>query len=138
MATPKRKQKKFTDYLKWGVPAYLAVMYIVCQVVKTDSSLAPADRLDAGLARIVQKPFDIFPIDMKLMGVLLYVGLILMGFLYVEYVRRKQLRPGIESGSAAWNANLKEYNKTIPLKAYQILYRIYLLHLLYILKIQRT
>lgn len=112
MATPKRKNTKFTDYLKWGVPAYLFIMYVVCQIVKTDSSLAPAERLDAGLARILQRPFDIFPVDMKLMGILLYVGFIVMGLLYVEYARRKNLRPGVESGSAAWNEDLKEYNKT--------------------------
>lgn len=112
MAQPKQKKRKFFDYLKWGVPAYLFLMYAVCQIAKTDPSLAMADRIDAGLLRIIQKPFDIFPLNMTLIGVLFYIGIIAMGLLYVEYARHKQLRPGVESGSAAWNNDLKAYNKT--------------------------
>lgn len=111
MATPNRKQKKFTDYLKWAIPAYVALAYLVCQIVKTDASLPMADRIDAGLLRVLQHPFDIFPIDWKVMGVFLYFGLLALGLLYVEYARRKQMRPGVDNGSAAWNEDLKGYNK---------------------------
>lgn len=111
MATPKHKELKFTDYLKWAVPAYLVLTYLVLQVVEADSSLYLSDRINAGLARVITHPFGIFPLNMKVLGVMFYLGLLGLGALYVEYLRRKQMRPGVESGSAAWNEDLKAYNK---------------------------
>lgn len=111
MATPDRKHKKFTDYLKWAAPAYVVLMYLVCQILKTDESLPLTDRIDEGLLRVFKHPFDIFPINWKVMGVFLYLGLLALGLLYVEYARRKQMRPGVDNGSSTWNEDLKGYNK---------------------------
>ena len=108
---PNIKKRRFTDYLKWCVPAYIVLMYVVCQILKTDASLPLDERIDAGLLRILQHPFDIFPIDTNILAAFLYIGLLALGVLYVEYLRRKQMRPGIDSGSAAWNEDLKGYNK---------------------------
>lgn len=111
MPPPNQKKKKFVDYLKWGIPAYIAILYVVCQIVKTDPALPLDERIDAGLLRILQHPFDIFPINIKVISVLLYFGLLGFGILYVEYIRKRQMRPGIDNGSAAWNEDIKGYNK---------------------------
>lgn len=108
---PGTKKKSFLNYCIYAVPIYLVFSYIVCQVVKTDESLPLAERLDAGLLRVLQHPFDIFPIPWNVLGALLYVFIIVMLLVYVEYARRKQLRPGKENGSATWNTDLKKYNK---------------------------
>ena len=115
MAVQKRKKRKFTDYLKWFVPAYIILLYIVLQIDKTDvpfSLETLSEKIMAGLSRIFVHPFDIFPPNMKLLGVMLYFGLIALGLLYVEYIRNKRLRTEDASGSASWNDDLKSYNKT--------------------------
>lgn len=117
MALPKRKTTKFVDYLKWAVPVYIVLMYLICHIAKCevpeiDGVPSYSDWISAGLAQAILNPLKIFPLDEKLIGILLYAGLLIMGLLYVEYAKRKQLRPGVESGSAAWNENLREYNKT--------------------------
>ena len=117
MAKVKTEQLKFSSYLKIAVPLYLLFLYMVCQIVKVDPLLPSgeemllSDRIRAGLDRITQHPFDIFPLNMEVMGTCLLFGVLGLGLLYAEFLKRKRLRPGIESGSAAWNTNLRAYNK---------------------------
>ena len=111
MALLKQKVRKFTDYLKWAAPAYLVVMYLVLHIANTDPSLDLNVMINVGLEQAIQNPLAMFPINIKVLGVLFYVGLLGLGALYVEYMRHRQMRPGVESGSAAWNEDLKAYNK---------------------------
>lgn len=111
MAIKKQKQQNFLDYLKWAVPGYLVFVYICLHIFRAE---APnfADQIDVGVQQAFLKPWMIFPIDWKVVGVLLYFGLLALGVLYVNYLRRRHLRFDDASGSAAWNNDLKGYNKT--------------------------
>lgn len=112
MATGIRKEKKFVDYLRWALPVYLFFIYSVCQIMKTDETLILPDRIETGMHRILQHPFDIGPVSAATIGIFAYIAFLFFGALYVEYLRHKRLRIDDASGTAAWNKDLKEYNKT--------------------------
>ncbi|MCH5209454.1 MAG: type IV secretory system conjugative DNA transfer family protein [Oscillospiraceae bacterium] len=56
-------------------------------------------------------PLDIFPLSLAPVKMVTYIFVIALLLLFAEYSRRKQLRPGVEHGSASWNENMKQYNK---------------------------
>lgn len=58
------------------------------------------------------KPFDILPIDLLYLRTGALMGLIPSLLLHTEYLRRRDLRPSVESGSAKWNEDLKSFYRT--------------------------
>lgn len=110
MAVGKRKQEKFADYLKWGIPGYLVFVYICLHILRAEAETFDI-QIEVGIEQAFLSPLKVFPIDWTAVAVLLYFGLLGLGVLYVSYLRRKQLRPNDASGSAEWNNDLKGYNK---------------------------
>lgn len=110
MAVQKKKQESFLDYLKWAVPGYIAFIYVCLHIMAAEAETFDI-QIEAGIQQAFLRPLAIFPIDWSLVGILLYFGLLALGVLYVHFLRHKQMRPGVESGSAAWNTDLKSYNK---------------------------
>lgn len=111
MADQSKKQESFKSYLKWSIPGYLGFIYFCLHVLRAEAETFDI-QIDVGVQQAFVRPWVILPIDWKAVAVLLYFGLLGLGVLYVYYLRRKQMRPGVESGSAAWNTDLKSYNKT--------------------------
>jgi len=75
-------------------------------------------KLSAALAHLQEHPFEMQFVteNMKIVAVIAVIG---FGYACMKYNNEKDLRPGIESGSAKWNTNIGAYNRkyTYPKKS---------------------
>lgn len=105
------KQKK--NYLLMGVGIYALIIYVFLHlghVLGGEDRLSP-EILIAAIDHCVYHPLDIFPINTEYLTKGAFVGAIAPLLLHSEYLRRRDLRPSIENGSAKWSEDLKKYNQ---------------------------
>lgn len=101
------EQKK--SYLKGEIALYIGILYLSLHIGKigfneiTDISLI--------LEHAFTRPFDVFPINWFTLRGALVLGLIPPLLLHTEFLRRRDLRPSVENGSAHWNEDIKGYNQ---------------------------
>ena len=63
------------------------------------------------LVHMREHPFEIFPVRSKSLLSGIFAGMLAPLVTDLEYMKRRDLRPSIENGSAKWNDNLSEYQK---------------------------
>lgn len=106
---PVNRKKQRRNYIIAELLIYLFVLFIACHVSKSTQEGIYA--LLDGLEHMVHSPLDIFPIDLAAIRPAFLLGLIPVLLLYTEFLRRRDLRPSIEKGSAQWNEDMKGYNQ---------------------------
>ena len=103
----RRKQKR--NYFIAGVLSYILILFFACHMAKAEGEglLAFPDAIN----HLVSHPFDIFPINIAFIRPALLLGMFPVLLLYAEYLKKRDLRPSVEKGSAQWNEDIREYNK---------------------------
>ena len=113
---PRNQKKTWKIALILIVIGYLVTLYLTSHIVAiADSVKDLGDFFDVLFKHISEYPFTLdFEANnlLSAFGVATFFYAMLVAFIWVEYLRKKQMRPGVESGSAAWNTDLKAYNKT--------------------------
>lgn len=107
-----QNQKKFKTYFYPFLGVYVFGLYYVCHFSQISSDINLLERIDLVWTHILEHPFTIFPVDFKTILLYTYFSAIALLLVYVEYSRRKRLRTSGEHGTAAWNTDMKTYNKT--------------------------
>lgn len=93
-----------------GWAAYVLFLLAVCHygVVESDTEI---NRVIAALDHMTAHPFSFFPIDWDLLSQAAMLGLVIPLLFHAEYLKKRDLRPSVESGSAKWNEDINGYNK---------------------------
>lgn len=107
--TPINRKRQRRGYLLAGAGVFLAFFFLTCHIGKV--GFEDATSILAGLEHMTEHPLDIFPINWEVVQGLAPLGLLPSLLIYAEYLRKRDLRPSVESGSAQWNENIKGYNK---------------------------
>lgn len=104
----RKEQKK--RYSRMGWAAYAAFLLAVCHygVVEADTEI---NRIIAALDHLFASPFSISPVDRALLSKAAMFGLVIPLLFHAEYLKKRDLRPSVESGSAKWNEDINSYNK---------------------------
>lgn len=90
--------------------AYVFVLFFTMHALRGGAT-SIVDFMDKGFKHMLLNPFDILPINWKAVGVVTYMAFIAFMLMYIYRIKNRQLRPGVENGSAKWNLDLDEYNK---------------------------
>lgn len=107
---PASKRKMRSRYLMTAGFLYLIFLYIGAHI---GAVTANGEALDVVMAldHMTHQPFDIFPLNWSAIGTAAYLGIIPPALLYADYLRKRNLRPGEEKGSAQWNEDKKGFYK---------------------------
>lgn len=111
---PKNPKKSWKIAIILIILGYFVTLYFAAHIVTIkDSFVSLSDFFDVLFRHMRTQPLDFAIGELPTaFGVATFFYLVLVAFIWVEYLRRKQMRPGVESGSASWNTDLKTYNKT--------------------------
>lgn len=103
----RRKQKQ--RYLQLGAVLYVLILYFGLHLgaVKISSWL----QLKLVIDHMIHHPLSVFPINYNTLRQCAVLGLLAPLSLYTEYLKRRDLRAGVEDGSARWNEDLRAYNR---------------------------
>lgn len=66
--------------------------------------------INGAVVHMLKNPFEV-SVNRDYTAIILFAAMIILLYMYTCYLRDRQLRPGIENGSAKWNTNLNAYNK---------------------------
>ncbi len=107
--TPVNRKKQKRNYLICEILSYLLILYIACHMAKAEGE--GIFRILGAIEHIRAHPFGIFPINMEFVRPALLLGLLPVLLFHAEYLKKRDLRPSVEKGSAQWNEDIREYNK---------------------------
>lgn len=107
MKPTNRKNQKRT-YLFLEILSYVVIVYIALHMAQIPEENLIL-KLQAALHRIPLEPFNVTPIDWAEFYKVIILALLAPLLIHAEYLRRRDLRPGEESGSARWNENLRRF-----------------------------
>lgn len=105
---PKNKKEQRNRYLFWGIISYIMIQFYGFHYGQVTANTV-IERFLIAFDHMQATPFDIFPIDKKILLATGFYGLLVPTYFYGEYLKRRDLRPAEENGSARWNENLKKY-----------------------------
>lgn len=111
---PSNRKKRWMIGVIFILIGYLALLYFTNHIVASSASIENFNNFfPVVFQHIKEQPFVFLEFaELKpAFGVATFFYAIFVAFIWVEYLRRKQMRPGQESGSAAWNTDLRAYNK---------------------------
>ena len=113
MSKPINRKIQRRRYFYIGLALYLIILYFGCHLghVSHGRNLSPRV-INEALAHCSAHPFELFPTDATYMGAAALVGLITPLLIYTEYLRNRDTRPMVESGSARWNEDFKAFYDT--------------------------
>lgn len=107
--TPINRRKQRNGYLFTALLCYAIIVFIGCHVDQVDSEgiLAIVD----GMKHATEHPLQFLPVSGETLRVSLLLGLLPVLAIYAEYLKHRDLRMGEEKGSAAWNEDMRGYNR---------------------------
>lgn len=114
MSKPFERNRLKRRYLYLAIGSYALIVLFFCHwgyLVQSSPDLSSASLALEAVNHLVYRPFQFLPMDAKYLVYGLLIGLIAPLMIQTEYLRRRDLRPAIENGSAKWNENLKDYQK---------------------------
>ena len=114
MSKPFERNRLKRRYLYLGIGSYALIVLFFCHwgyLSQASPDLSSASLALEAVNHLVYRPFQFLPMDAKYLVYGLLIGLIAPLMIQTEYLRRRDLRPAIENGSAKWNENLKDYQK---------------------------
>ncbi len=107
MSAPINRKSQKNSFRMMEILSYLMILFAAAHI-KT-SGIEGIYEIEALLEHIIYHPFDIFPLDKEIMLQAAGMGLLVPLYLHSEYLRRRDLRPNVENGSAQWNEDLKGF-----------------------------
>lgn len=107
---PTSKRQMRSRFLSTAIFLYLVILYLGARVGAYTAHNGSFD-VPGFLDQLLAAPLDVFPIDWGALGTAAYLGVIPIGLLYVDYLRKRNQRPGEEKGSARWNEDKKAFYK---------------------------
>lgn len=110
MAKPINRKQQKRRYVLLSIGIYVGILYLGCHFGQVADAGDIFQVFTAGIEHIKRNPFDILPINKEFLAYAAFLGLIAPLLLYTEYLKRRDLRPAEESGSAKWNEDLHSYN----------------------------
>ena len=114
MSKPFERNRLKRRYLYFGIGSYALIVLFFCHwgyLVQSAPELSGASLALEAVNHLVFHPFLFFPFDTAYLAYGMLIGLIAPLMIQTEYLRRRDLRPAIENGSAKWNENLNDYQK---------------------------
>lgn len=109
---PINRSRQKRNYTLLGLAIYLVILYFFLHLgalISRGGQLSP-EFLIASLDHCLEHPLDIFPINTEYLVKGLVVGALAPLLMHTEYLRQRDLRPSVESGSAKWEEDIKKYN----------------------------
>jgi len=107
MSGPINRSRIKRTYRTMEATSYLFILFTAAHV--GPSGMENIYQLETLMWHMIQHPFELFPLDMDLMRQAALIGLLVPLYLHAEYLRRKDLRPAEENGSARWTEDMKTY-----------------------------
>ena len=111
MSKPINRKKQRTWYICVGIFIYLGILYFACHLGQFNPGEDIYQAFLSTIDHIKHKPFNILPTDKEFLQTAAIIGFMAPLLLYAEYLRRRDLRPMEENGSAKWNEDIKSYNE---------------------------
>lgn len=108
--TPINRKKQRRTYLLLEIVSYVLVLFFACHLGKFEGDWILV--LPDVVEHIGTKPWDILPLNMNYIRPALILGLLPVLLFHAEYLKKRDLRPSVEKGSAQWNEDIRGYNKT--------------------------
>ena len=107
MAGPINRKNQKTSFRLMEIFSYLAILFVVAHV--RPSGMKDFMDLEILLEHMLYHPLDIFPLDKELMTQWALMAILVPLYIHAEFLRRRDLRPAVENGSARWNEDLKGF-----------------------------
>ncbi len=101
----RKSQKNSFRFLEFS--SYLLILFATAHV--GPSGMESFLEVETLMWHILLHPFDIFPLNKEMMSQAALIGLLVPLYIHAEYLRRRDLRPAVENGSARWNEDLKGF-----------------------------
>lgn len=110
---PINRHKQQQNYLFLGLGIYALIVFVCLHMgrLAVEGDTEGLQTLVAALDHAVAQPFDIFPINKEYLFNGLFVGALAPLLIHSEYLRKRDLRPSVENGSARWNEDMEKYNE---------------------------
>lgn len=114
MSKPLNQKKLRLRYLWMGLACYALVILFFLHYGNLAEFAEPSPTLlvDA-FDHMMSHPLAIFPIQVKYLGMGLLCGVLAPLITDAKYMKRRDLRPSVENGSAKWNDDLKGFQKKL-------------------------
>ena len=105
-------QNKRNEYIVIGAAIYVFIVFFFLHFGYISETDKPSlDMLVKTFTHMNEHPFQIFPVRLKNLFMGMLAGLLAPMILYTEYLKKRDLRPSVENGSARWNTDLKKFEK---------------------------
>lgn len=106
-----RNDKKLGRFLlRLAFVGYFVVVYLVCHAACVEINFSNLGGIFGPMFKhIFDNPFGIFPLNWTVVGVTSFIYFLCVAGLSVTYEKRKNTRPGEESGSAKWNDDFDKF-----------------------------
>lgn len=110
MAKPTNRREQRNRYIAAAAALYLGSLFVGAHIGAVAAG-EDAFSVIAAMEHLTTAPLDIFPLRWEAIRMAAVLGLIPPMLLYTEYLRKRDLRPGQEKGSAHWNEDKKAFYK---------------------------
>ncbi len=95
-----------------GLLGYAGILFVSLHLGKGGGESTGSNVVLSTMEHLTSQPLDIFPINWATVGKAAIFGLLAPLLAHSEYLKRRDLRPSEENGSAHWNENLKRFYNT--------------------------
>lgn len=108
---PTNRRQMRNRYMLTGALLYLGALYLGARLGAISAANGGSVDIVTVLDQIAANPLGIFPLQWDAIGTAAFMGLIPPLLMYTDYLRKRNLRPGEEKGSATWNENKQRFYK---------------------------
>lgn len=108
MANKKMNDKQLAKLLiKLGIIGYFLVIFVACHAARVDLT-QPSEIIGNVLMHMLKQPFDLFPVNWEVVGIVTFVYALCMAGVSVSYEKQKDVRKD-SGGSAEWNDDYEKF-----------------------------
>lgn len=107
MSAPINRKSQKNSFRMMEVMSYLMILFAAAHI--KSSGIESIYQIEELMQHMFQHPFDIFPLDKQIMLKAAGMGILAPLYIHSEYLRRRDLRPSVENGSARWNEDYKGF-----------------------------
>lgn len=104
------KQKRSYTLMGFGIWFLIVFLFLHLGYLAGQTEEFTPDLIIQALDHCMLFPFTIFPINSEYLVKGLVVGSLAPLLMHTEYLKKRDLRPTVENGSAKWNEDIQKYN----------------------------
>ena len=112
MSQPINRKRQKSRYKLLGWAGYVCILFLSLHLGAVSGDTAGVHVLLRTLEHMSEAPLAVFPINWPVLGKTALFALLIPLLAHTEYLKRRDLRPSEENGSAHWNEDLKRFYKT--------------------------